>query len=100
MPFGRLSLSVTVTATLTMSLVAQAPGGAPARPTSSALQTATGQSAASLVEYDAEVQRSTPGGVDFTGEWAPRFHEDEPERVPGPELGDYLGIPISDAARL
>jgi glyoxylase-like metal-dependent hydrolase (beta-lactamase superfamily II) len=26
--------------------------------------------------------------------------EDQPERVPGPELGDYLGIPISEAARL
>ena len=38
--------------------------------------------------------------VDFSGEWAPRFHEDQPERVPGPELGDYLGLPISDAARL
>jgi hypothetical protein len=38
--------------------------------------------------------------VDFSGEWAPRFWEDQPERVPGPEIGDYLGIPISDAARL
>jgi hypothetical protein len=38
--------------------------------------------------------------VDFSGEWAPRFHEDQPERVPGPELGDYLGLPITDAARL
>src|SRR5689334_646801 len=38
--------------------------------------------------------------TDFSGEWAPRFWEDQPERVPGPELGDYLGIPISDAARL
>ncbi len=38
--------------------------------------------------------------VDFSGEWAPRFHEDQLERVPGPELGDYLGLPISDAARL
>lgn len=38
--------------------------------------------------------------VDFSGEWAPRIWEDQPERVPGPELGDYLGIPISDAARL
>jgi hypothetical protein len=37
--------------------------------------------------------------VDFSGEWAPRFWEDQPERVPGPELGDYLGIPINDAAR-
>src|SRR6266853_3008834 len=38
--------------------------------------------------------------VDFSGEWAPRFHEDQPERVPGPPLGDYLGLPINDAARL
>jgi hypothetical protein len=38
--------------------------------------------------------------VDFSGEWAPRLWEDQPERVPGPELGDYLGIPINDAARL
>jgi len=37
--------------------------------------------------------------VDFSGEWAPRFWEDQPERVPGPELGDYLGIPVNDAAR-
>ena len=38
--------------------------------------------------------------VDFPGEWAPRFWEEQPERVPGPDLGDYAGIPISDAARL
>jgi hypothetical protein len=38
--------------------------------------------------------------VDFSGEWAPRFWEDQPERAPGPELGDYAGIPISDAARM
>ena len=38
--------------------------------------------------------------VDLSGEWAPIFHEDQPERVPGPELGDYLGLPINDAARL
>jgi hypothetical protein len=37
--------------------------------------------------------------VDFSGEWAPRFYEDQLERVPGPELGDYLGIPINDADR-
>ncbi len=34
------------------------------------------------------------------GEWAPRFHEDQPERIPGPDIGDYLGLPINDAARL
>ena len=38
--------------------------------------------------------------MDLTGEWAPRFHEDQPERIPGPEIGDYLGIPINEAARL
>jgi len=38
--------------------------------------------------------------VDFTGEWAPLYHEDNPERIPGPELGDYMGIPINNAARL
>jgi hypothetical protein len=38
--------------------------------------------------------------VDFSGEWAPRFHEDQPERVPGPELGDYLGLPINAASRM
>jgi hypothetical protein len=38
--------------------------------------------------------------VDFSGEWSPLFHEDLPERIPGPELGDYMGIPVNDAARL
>lgn len=38
--------------------------------------------------------------TDFTGEWAPRMHEDQPERVPGPELGDYLGLPINQAGRM
>ncbi len=38
--------------------------------------------------------------VDFTGAWVPLFHEDGPERLPGPELGDYTGMPINDAARL
>ena len=38
--------------------------------------------------------------ADFAGEWVPLFHEDLPERLPGPELGDYMGIPINAAARL
>ena len=36
---------------------------------------------------------------DFSGVWQPRYHEDQPERIPGPELKDYLGLPINDAAR-
>jgi len=38
--------------------------------------------------------------MDLSGTWTPRFHEDQPERIPGPELGDFLGLPINDAARL
>jgi hypothetical protein len=40
------------------------------------------------------------GQVDLSGGWAQRFHEDLPERGAGPEIGDYLGLPINDAARL
>ncbi len=39
-------------------------------------------------------------GIDLSGEWNVIFHWDYPERLPGPELGDYLGLPINDAARL
>jgi hypothetical protein len=38
--------------------------------------------------------------LDPSGEWAPLFHEDQPERIPGPEIGDYLGLPINAASRL
>jgi len=38
--------------------------------------------------------------VDLSGIWAPLFHEDQPERVPGPDVGDYAGLPITDADRL
>jgi hypothetical protein len=37
--------------------------------------------------------------VDISGEWARRIHEDQPHRNPGPELGDYTGLPINAAAR-
>jgi hypothetical protein len=37
--------------------------------------------------------------ADLSGSWGPRFSEDQPERIPGPELGDYLGLPITDGAR-
>lgn len=38
--------------------------------------------------------------IDLSGIWQPLFHEDQPERVPGPEVGDYAGLPITDAERL
>lgn len=37
---------------------------------------------------------------DLSGEWAALYHEDQPHRIPGPDLGDYTGIPLNDAARL
>ena len=35
----------------------------------------------------------------LNGDWVGAFHEDQPERGPGPDLGDYLGIPINAAGR-
>jgi hypothetical protein len=37
--------------------------------------------------------------IDISGEWSPRIHEDQLHRIPGPELGDYTGLPINAAAR-
>ena len=48
---------------------------------------------ASLVAATATATLLAQGGprgpVDLSGEWAPLFHEDQPERIPGPEIGDY-----------
>ena len=38
--------------------------------------------------------------VDLAGEWGAKYTWDYLERLPGPELGDYTGLPINDAARL
>ena len=38
--------------------------------------------------------------MDFSGDWGPMIHEDRHERVAGRELGDYLGMPINEAARV
>ena len=35
----------------------------------------------------------------LNGDWVGIFHEDQPERGPGPDLADYLGLPINAAAR-
>jgi hypothetical protein len=45
---------------------------------------------------------SVPGlaQVDFTGEWAPFYHEDAIERGPGAEIGDYTELPLNEAGRL
>jgi hypothetical protein len=38
--------------------------------------------------------------IELSGVWAPLMHEDAPERAGGPEVGDYLGLPLSDAGRM
>jgi hypothetical protein len=46
------------------------------------------------------VARPASAQVDLSGIWAPIMHEDQVERAPGPEIGDYLGLPINDAGRM
>lgn len=36
---------------------------------------------------------------DLSGSWAPRYHEDFEERIPGPEIANFVGLPINEAAR-
>jgi cyclase len=36
---------------------------------------------------------------DISGPWRAIYHEDFPERIPGPDLVEYQGLPINDAAR-
>ena len=40
------------------------------------------------------------GQVNLAGQWTGFYHEDEPDRLPGPELGDYGGLPLNDANRM
>jgi hypothetical protein len=40
-----------------------------------------------------------PARTDIAGDWAVVSNEDQPHRVPGPELGDYTGLPINAADR-
>src|SRR5262245_28130821 len=44
--------------------------------------------------------KSASAQTDLSGIWQPIFHEDQPERVPGPDVGDYAGLPITEAARV
>ncbi|HEX7081252.1 MAG TPA: hypothetical protein VF329_09575 [Gammaproteobacteria bacterium] len=38
--------------------------------------------------------------VNLAGVWSATYAEDWPDRIPGPELGDYAGLPLNDADRL
>jgi hypothetical protein len=47
-----------------------------------------------LASVSAEAQ------INLMGYWNPIYQEDNLERIPGPDIGDYAGLPINDAARL
>lgn len=53
-----------------------------------------------LLALDLIVAAAAMAQEDPSGEWAPRFDEDRQERILGAEIGDYLGIPLNEAARL
>ena len=53
-----------------------------------------------LVGVQLRAQNAAPVQiVDITGEWNVITHEDQPHYGPGPELGDYTGLPINANAR-
>src|SRR4051812_21655064 len=37
--------------------------------------------------------------ISLVGDWVGRYQEDFQDRVPGPDLGDYTGLPVNEAAR-
>jgi hypothetical protein len=37
--------------------------------------------------------------MDLSGAWGQKLHEDGRERLQGPDLGDYTGLPVNDRAR-
>ena len=55
-----------------------------------------------ILSAAALIVASTPASaqVSFVGEWNGRYHEDQPDRVPGEEPGDFSGLPINEAARM
>jgi len=56
--------------------------------------------AAALAVAFLSLPRAASAQADLTGVWAPIFHEDQVERIPGPDVGDYSGLPINDNERL
>jgi hypothetical protein len=61
----------------------------------------TGMSGLALAQGQVQVAQAAQQGrsVDFSGTWSNRLHEDWVERAPGPQIGDYTGLPINDEAR-
>jgi hypothetical protein len=73
-------------------------GGAGERPHRLRCSIAPGWRAAAFAAL-ALAAAPTLAQIDFTGEWAGRYHEDFDDRVPGDVQGDFTGVPLNDAAR-
>jgi cyclase len=54
-----------------------------------------------LVLFFVALSAAAPAGAqrDISGTWRALYHEDQPERIPGPSLVEYQGLPINEAAR-
>jgi len=53
-----------------------------------------------LIALSGFVAGTASAQMDFSGEWAPLYHEDVADRILGPEIGDYTALPLNDAARM
>ena len=47
-----------------------------------------------------QLAEASAAPMSLVGDWNGRYHEDQPDRVPGQEPNDYSGLPLNDAARL
>lgn len=56
--------------------------------------------AALLLSIPLAAQQQPAPAIDLSGYWTGAMHEDALERGNGPELADYAGFPINEAARL
>jgi len=61
------------------------------------LRTTTVVAAAMLVALGVSAPASAQ--ISLEGEWTGRYQEDQMDRVPGGDWGDYTGLPINEAAR-
>ena len=60
----------------------------------------SGKRLASLIGLMLLLAAPAFGQIDLSGEWNNVAFEDQADRRNGPELGDYTGFPLNDAARL
>jgi hypothetical protein len=52
-----------------------------------------------LLSFLLALQSLPASAQDLTGGWAILIHEDFPERIPGPDIAEYAGVPLNAAAR-